>query len=92
VFVYTSALSDTDRMQLEADLTTKFSYTRRATPALTGLVYTIWTSTDLQAWTQDPGAIQAVGAPAGSVETVVVTLTGSKPLLATKLFVRVEAK
>lgn len=72
--------------------TGRFSYTRRATPALTGLVYTVWTSTDLRTWTRDPDAIQAAGAPVGSVETVVVTLSGSKPLLATKLFVRVEAK
>ena len=72
--------------------TGRFSYTRRATPALTGLVYTVWTSTDLRTWTRDPGAIQAAGAPVGSVETVAVTLTGSKPLLATKLFVRVEAQ
>ena len=36
--------------------TGKFSYTRRATPASTGLTYTVWTSVDLVTWTLDSTA------------------------------------
>jgi autotransporter-associated beta strand protein len=65
-----------------------FSYQRRAG---TGLNYKILTSPDLVAWTHDATAGQAATS-AGSNETVVVTLTGVKPLTATKLFVRVAAE
>lgn len=63
-----------------------FSYTRRD-PTLTGMNYTVWSSTDLLTWTEDAGAIQTPGGPADGVETVVVTL--SRTLLSgTRLFVR----
>jgi hypothetical protein len=67
-----------------------FSYTRRATPATTGLSYTIWTSTDLGIWTQDSGAVQGTPVVTGEVETVPVTLS---PALLTnsKLFIQVRA-
>ncbi len=70
-----------------------FSYTRRASPATTGIAYTVWTSTTLAAggWTQDAGATEGAITTTGDVETVSVTLSGSKPLPATKLFVRVKA-
>ena len=67
-----------------------FTYTRRATPAITGIVYTVWTSPDLAIWTHDTGAIEGTTTVAGDVETVPVTLSGA-PLSATKWFVRVEA-
>jgi len=67
-----------------------FTYTRRATPATTGVVYTVWTSTDLGSWIQDTGAIEGTTTVAGEVETVPVTLSGA-PLSDTKLFVRVQA-
>jgi hypothetical protein len=70
----------------------QFSYTRRATPALTGLTYSVWTSTDLQTWTEDIDASQVPGTPVADVETVAVTLSASKPLTAAKLFVRVSAE
>ena len=68
--------------------TGKFSYTRRATPTTTGLIYTILTSPDLVAWTPDTGATQTAVAT-GNVETVAVTL--STPAVAGKLFVKVKA-
>jgi hypothetical protein len=66
-----------------------FSYARRD-PALTGLSYAVFTSTDLTTWTLDVGAVQAAGAPAAGVQTVAVTLS-SALLTAPKLFVRVRA-
>ena len=65
-----------------------FSYTRRATPTLTGLVYTVLTSTDLVTWTPDAGLAQSV-LTNGAVETV--SFTVSKPSVNGKLFVRVKA-
>lgn len=75
-----------------------FSYTRRD-PSLTGLNYTVWTSTNLKAWspenpegwTQDTGAVQTPGtAGSDGVQQVAVTL--SPGLLTTpKRFVRVRA-
>ena len=67
-----------------------FSYTRRD-PALTGYKYTVLTSSDLAAWSQDAGARQVPGTPdANGVQTVAVTLSpvarGSG-----RLFVRVYA-
>lgn len=71
--------------------TGKFSYTRRATPATTGLVYTVKTSPDLVTWTADVTASHTVTATTGGVETVEVTLSGL-PLSAPNLFVRVQAQ
>jgi len=72
--------------------TGKFSYTRRATPASTGLVYTVLTSSDLVTWTADATATagQNVTATTGDVETVEVTVTATP--VAGKLFVRVAAQ
>lgn len=72
--------------------TKKFSYTRRATPATTGLGYTVWFSTDLAIWTQDTGATAGTPVLNGGVETVEVTLSTlpGDPLPA-KLFIRVKA-
>ncbi len=70
-----------------------FTYTRRATPEAAGLTYTVLTSTDLDTWLPDVDATagQNLIGTADGVETVEVTLSGIKPLAATKLFVRVEA-
>jgi hypothetical protein len=68
-----------------------FSYTRRDA-SLTGLVYTIWTSSDLANWTEDAAATagQNAGAPdANDIETVVVILTASP--IGGKLFAHVRA-
>ena len=67
-----------------------FSYTRR-NPTLTGLSYTVWTSTTLDGWTKDDGATHAAGTPdANGIQTVAVTL--SPGLLGSPtLFVRVSA-
>ena len=67
-----------------------FTYTRRATPSTTGVVYTVWTSTDLGVWNQDTGATEGTTTVAGEVETVPVTLSGA-PFSDSKLFVRVKA-
>lgn len=71
-----------------------FRYTRRATPATTGLTYTVWTSTDLATWAQDNAATlsQNVIGTAGGVETVEVTITGTLPLAQPKLFIQVRAQ
>ena len=71
-----------------------FTYTRRATPATTGLGYTIQTSTTMAAagWTADVSAVQTVISTANNVQTVQVTLSAAKPLAAPKLFVRVLAQ
>jgi autotransporter-associated beta strand protein len=73
--------------------TGQFSYQRLAA---SGLTYTIWTSTTLAAgsWIKDVDATnnQAAGPTDGNGnQTVVVTLTGIKPLSDPKLFVRVAA-
>jgi hypothetical protein len=67
----------------------QFSYTRGAA---SGLTYTVWTSANLVTWTRDTGATQTPAAPVNGVETVAVTLSGTKPLTFTKLFVRVAAQ
>ena len=74
--------------------TGKFSYTRRATPAVTGLTYTVWTSEDLATWTEDTTATtsQTVTGTTGDVQTVEATITGSLPLAQPKLFLQVRAE
>ena len=67
-----------------------FRYTRRDR-ALTGLTYTIWTSPDLVAWTEDAGAGQLPGEPDES-GVLVETVTLSPGLLEGQgLFVQVRA-
>ena len=67
-----------------------FQYNRRY-PAVSGLTYTVMTSTNLVTWVTDASAGQTVVSTAGDVETVSVTLSGA-PLSAPKLFVRVSAQ
>lgn len=67
-----------------------FTYARRD-PALSGLVYKVFTSTDLQSWVEDAGATQVASAPnANHVETVTVTLSFVPS--GGKLFVRMQAQ
>jgi len=64
-------------------------YTRRR-PALTGLIYSVWFSTDLHGWEQDIGATQGGVALNGDIEHVSVNLSGN--LLAEPvLFVQIRA-
>ena len=65
-----------------------FSFTRRD-PALTGMTYSVWTSTDLVVWTKDSGALQTPGLPVDDVETVAVMLSATP--VDGKLFVQVRA-
>ncbi len=68
--------------------TGNFQYTRRATPAATGLTYTVLTSTTLSAWA--PGGSTETGfTTAGNIQTVTVHVTA--PPVGGKLFVRVKA-
>jgi autotransporter-associated beta strand protein len=73
--------------QLDA-VTGNFQYTRRATPAATGLTYTVLTSTDLAGWAAG-GATETGFTTAGNIQTVTVNVT--TPPVGGKLFVRVEA-
>jgi hypothetical protein len=70
--------------------TATFTYTRRD-PALTGLVYEVWTSPDLGAWTENNAVNEAVSELGGGKQSVTVTLSATVPLTAPKLFVRVTA-
>ena len=66
-----------------------FTYTRRD-PALTGLTYTVWISTDLAVWTEDAGALQSAGpTDPNGVQAVVVTLT--TPPTTPSCFIQVRA-
>jgi hypothetical protein len=69
-----------------------FRYTRR-NPAVSGLAFTVMTSTNLVGWTPDAGATasQTVVSTAGDVQTVAVTLSGV-PLTSAAMFVRVKAE
>jgi autotransporter-associated beta strand protein len=68
--------------------TGNFQYTRRATPAATGLAYNVLTSTDLDEWTSG-GATETGFTTAGDIQTVTVNVT--TPPVGGKLFVQVQA-
>ena len=67
-----------------------FTYTRRKT-SLSGLVFQIWTSTNLINWSEDFGAIQTITNNTVDLETIQVTL-GAPQLASPKLFVRIETQ
>ncbi len=71
-----------------------FIDTRRATPAATGITYTVLTSASPAAaeneWTPDTGATEGSTTTVGDVQTVPITLSG-RLLSAPMLFVRVKA-
>ena len=88
-----SSGSSRNPIKVPFDKTTgTFSYTRRATPASTGLSYTVWTSTDLKTWTEDTAATasQTVSSTNGDVQTVAVHVTTAPS--GGKLFVCVKAQ
>ena len=67
-----------------------FSYTRRDPAEGTNFTYAVWTSTDLDDWTEDDTAVQTPGVTDGNGnQTVAVTLSG--PPTAPTFFVRVIA-
>jgi autotransporter-associated beta strand protein len=67
-----------------------FTYTRRKT-SLSGLSYKVWTSTDLDDWTEDTSASQnATSIPGTDKESVEVTLSPER-LGNDRLFVRIMA-
>ena len=67
-----------------------FSYTRR-NKALTGINYTVWTSPNLNDWTEDTGAQQTPGAPDGNGVQTVETVLSPGLLVNPSLFVRMRA-
>ena len=66
------------------------TYTRRKV-SLTGLSFTVLTSTDLTNWTADGGAAQSVIGSSGDIETVQVTLSAPSPATS-RLFIRISAQ
>ncbi len=70
--------------------TATFTYTRRD-PALTGLDYKVWTSPDLNGWSEDLAVTETVSDLGGGKQSVTVTLSAAAPLTAPKLFLRVTA-
>ena len=74
---------------LSLDAGPHVTYTRRR-QALSGLDYSVWTSTDLTDWTEDTGAVEGTPVLNGDVETVPVTLTPSL-LSNQKLFTRITS-
>ena len=67
-----------------------FSYQRRS--PLSGIGFTVWTSPDLETWTEDAAVLQTPGAVVDQVQIVTVTLSADKPLTAPNYFVRVKAE
>ncbi|MDA7881670.1 Ig-like domain-containing protein [Akkermansiaceae bacterium] len=53
-----------------------FSYTRR-NPSLSGASYSIWTSPDMETWTEDAGALQDDAGSVADIQTVEVTVSPS---------------
>jgi hypothetical protein len=56
------------------------------------LSYGIEISSDLSAWSVDTSATQTVTAITNNLQTVQVTLSGTKPLTAPTLFIRIAAQ
>jgi alpha-galactosidase len=65
------------------------SYTRR-NPALTGLDYHVWYSTDLTEWFADTGALQTPASPSSALQTVGVQISPAL-LEEPKLFIQLGA-
>ena len=87
-----SSGSSVNPVTVPLDKTTgTFTYTRRETPVITGLTYSVQTSTDLATWTTDATATQTVTGTASGVQTVQVTLSGAIPITAPTIFVRIKA-
>ena len=83
-----SSVQPFTRMPSPASAT--FTYTRRRS-SLTGLSYTVWSSTNLSSWLKDAAAAQTVVSFAGDVETV--TVTPSPGLLTQpELFIQIRAE
>ena len=64
-----------------------FNYTRRTA---SGLTYSVWFSTDLNAWLEDTGAAEGIPVTSGDNETVPVTISTSL-LTNPKLVIQVRA-
>ncbi|MBN8460798.1 MAG: autotransporter-associated beta strand repeat-containing protein [Verrucomicrobia bacterium] len=70
--------------------TGRLTYTRRKA-ALTGLSFTVWTSTNLMSWIEDSGATQSPSAVPGTDHESVEVLLSPALLASDRLFVRVQA-
>lgn len=71
-------------------MTGTFTYTRRD-PSLTGLNYQVWTSPDLDDWTEDDAVVESIEDLGGGRQAVTITLGAPAPLAAPRLFLRVTA-
>jgi hypothetical protein len=67
------------------------TYTRRKN-SLTNLSYTVWTSTDLDDWTEDTAASQNASSIPGTENESVEVLVSPERLGAERLFVRIAAR
>ncbi|MEI6605157.1 MAG: DUF2341 domain-containing protein, partial [Verrucomicrobiota bacterium] len=63
-----------------------FTYTRNST----GLTYSVWTSSDMQIWTEDKGATQTAGTQVGLITPIAVRLSTIPS--SDRFFVRVQAQ
>lgn len=67
------------------------NYTRRRT-SLTGLGFSVWTSTDLGTWTEDTGASQTATAIPGTDNEAVGVVVSPGRMSAERLFVRLQTR
>ena len=74
----------------QLDETGTFQYTRR-NPDLTGLTFSIWSSTDLVDWSEDLGATQTSTQSAADAEVQTVDVTLDRYIGADAVFIRIQA-
>ncbi|MCU0796551.1 MAG: autotransporter-associated beta strand repeat-containing protein [Akkermansiaceae bacterium] len=68
-----------------------FTYTRRK-PSLTGLGFTVWTSTNLNDWTEDSSAVQTATDISGTDNQSVEVQLSPGLLTSDRLFIRIDAR
>lgn len=78
-------------LSFPAPSTGTFTYTRRKR-AFSGMDYTIWTSTDLNDWTEDTGASQATSAIPGTDNESVEVVISPEHMGGQRLFLRIQAR
>lgn len=86
----TSNLSRNPLLSISGLKSGSFSYTRR-NRALTGLNYSVWTSTNLKDWTEDTGAEQTPGVSGSNGAETVETVLSPELLQNPNLFLRMRA-
>lgn len=86
--------SSANPIRVPLDRTTGTFHNTRPGPTTSGLSYVVYTSPDLRGWAVDGGATESVISTDAitRVQSVEGTLIGDKPLVGSKLFVRVAAE